>query len=115
MADNYYDPTKYGTPQPASGAAAGVGYALQAAKDVRKYLSGRKSDGGGGGSSKASPDTSGGSSPDPAAYRMAIPDSYKRGGLVRKTGLALVHKGERVRTAKQEKARKRKRGRGARR
>lgn len=33
----------------------------------------------------------------PAAY----PTSYKKGGKVKKTGLALVHKGERVLTKKQ--------------
>jgi len=31
----------------------------------------------------------------------ATPASYAKGGLVRKTGLAKVHKGERVLTAKQ--------------
>jgi hypothetical protein len=33
--------------------------------------------------------------------------SFKRGGKVRKTGLARVHKGERVITAKQDRKRKR--------
>jgi hypothetical protein len=34
-------------------------------------------------------------------------DSYKRGGKVRKTGLARLHKGERVITVKAEQKRKR--------
>jgi hypothetical protein len=37
---------------------------------------------------------------------MAVPDSYKKGGKVKKTGLALVHKGEKVLTKKQQKTAK---------
>ena len=41
--------------------------------------------------------------------RKAIPDAYKRGGKVRKTGFAKVHKGERVLTKKQQRRRMTKR------
>lgn len=34
---------------------------------------------------------------------MAEPDSYKRGGIVKKTGMAKVHKGERMLTKSQNK------------
>ncbi len=33
----------------------------------------------------------------------ATPDTYKKGGIVKKTGLAKVHKGEKVLTKKQAK------------
>jgi hypothetical protein len=36
------------------------------------------------------------------ADKMASPSSYKRGGKVRKTGLAKVHQGEKVLTHKQQ-------------
>ena len=36
----------------------------------------------------------------------AEPSSFKRGGKVRKSGVARVHKGERVLTAKQDKKRR---------
>jgi hypothetical protein len=39
---------------------------------------------------------------------VAEPDSYKRGGKVRKTGKAKVHKGERVLTGKQNREYERK-------
>jgi hypothetical protein len=39
--------------------------------------------------------------PTPAG--IADPSAYKKGGKVKKTGVALVHKGERVLTAKQAK------------
>lgn len=39
----------------------------------------------------------------PKAVGSASPDSFKRGGKVRKTGIAKVHKGERVLTKKQAK------------
>ena len=54
------------------------------------------------GSSDAS---SGGNSDDPAT-----PGSFKRGGKVKKTGMAKVHKGERVLTKKQQKQRRKSRG-----
>ena len=58
--------------------------------------------GGGGGS-----DDSQGSSTSSITYGAeAAPGSFKRGGKVRKTGLAKVHKGERVLTAKQDNKRK---------
>lgn len=41
-------------------------------------------------------------SPTPAA--QAKPNSYKKGGKVKKSGVAKVHKGERVLTTKQTKA-----------
>lgn len=41
------------------------------------------------------------------AVDMAAPASYAKGGLVRKTGLAKVHKGEMVLTAAKHKALKR--------
>lgn len=34
----------------------------------------------------------------------AVPQSFKKGGIVKKTGLAKVHKGEKVLTVKQAKA-----------
>lgn len=37
------------------------------------------------------------------SMQSAEPDSYKRGGTVRKTGMAKVHKGERVLTKRQAK------------
>jgi len=37
------------------------------------------------------------------AEAAADPPSYKKGGKVKKTGLALVHKGEKVLTKKQQK------------
>jgi hypothetical protein len=37
-----------------------------------------------------------------AGKRMMGMDTYKKGGKVKKTGLALVHKGERVLTKKQQ-------------
>ena len=36
-------------------------------------------------------------------YPSAMPSGFKKGGKVKKTGVALVHKGERVLTAKQAK------------
>jgi hypothetical protein len=41
----------------------------------------------------------------------ALPPGYKRGGKVRKTGMAKVHKGERVLTAKQDRKMKKRMGR----
>lgn len=38
-------------------------------------------------------------------YEKAIPDKYSKGGEVKKTGMALVHKGERVLTKRQAKRR----------
>ena len=38
----------------------------------------------------------------PPEAPMASPPSYKKGGKVKKTGMALVHKGERVMTRKQQ-------------
>ena len=42
------------------------------------------------------------------SFSPAGVDSYKRGGKVKRTGLARVHKGERVLTKKQQRALKRK-------
>lgn len=52
----------------------------------------RKSDGGGGGGDDGT-----------AAGIASLVGSYKRGGKVKRTGLAKVHKGERVLTKKQQK------------
>jgi len=38
-----------------------------------------------------------------ASVNSAVPKGFKKGGKVKKTGVALVHKGERVLTAKQAK------------
>lgn len=37
-----------------------------------------------------------------APVPMAVPPSFKKGGKVKKTGMALVHKGETVKTEKME-------------
>lgn len=50
--------------------------------------------------------TSSGQQLTPSAPMAAKPNAYKKGGKVRKTGIALVHKGERVLTAKQAKKHK---------
>lgn len=42
-----------------------------------------------------------GSVSKPKATPKAVPGSFKRGGVVQKTGMAKVHKGERVLTVKQ--------------
>lgn len=44
-----------------------------------------------------------------AAHRLAEPSSFKRGGKVKKSGLALVHKGERILRAGQVLGKRRKR------
>ena len=109
-----YDPSAYGGGAPTSGGAAAVGYALKGTKAIKDAILKRK--GGKSDDERSSPsrnDTSGGPNPNPEDYRMAIPSTYKRGGMVRKTGLAKVHKGERVLTKAQQK--RRKRGRGSRR
>jgi hypothetical protein len=41
-----------------------------------------------------------------AEKMLAEPPSYNKGGTVKKTGMALVHKGEKVLTAKQAKKKK---------
>ena len=55
-------------------------------------------------------DSGGGGGTESMGSEAAEPPAYKRGGKVRKSGIAMVHKGERVLTAKQEKRRKRGRG-----
>ena len=42
------------------------------------------------------------------SLKKAEPDSYAKGGMVKKTGMALVHKGEKVLTKKQVEAQKKK-------
>jgi hypothetical protein len=51
------------------------------------------------------------SDPGLTERQMAKPDSYRRGGKVRKGGMARLHKGERVLTKKQARRVKVKRGR----
>lgn len=112
-----YDPDAY--TGRSTGASSGIAAGSAALKGVSSYnnASGGKltkklrsllsGSGGGGDSSVASP------SPD----ETALNPNFKRGGLVRKTGNARVHKGEFVLTASQVKnlrrAKKRKSERGA--
>ena len=105
-----YDPSKYGgNAVPASGAAAGIGdatRAIQSYQDASKSRGGKpsllqrlgkSSSAGGSGSSPVDPDAP-----------STIPE-YKRGGYVRKTGLAKVHRGEYVLTAAKTKKMRKKR------
>jgi hypothetical protein len=52
--------------------------------------------------------TQGSVPPEPAMKQMpmAQPSSFKKGGKVKKTGMALVHKGEKVLTKKQQESKK---------
>lgn len=50
--------------------------------------------------------------PQPAPSQQAKPNSYKKGGKVKKGGMAKVHKGERVLTTKQSKQFEKKGGLG---
>lgn len=61
------------------------------------------SNGGGGGLIGAIKRRSSGNSNTASTSTSADPDNYKRGGLVKKTGMAKVHKGEKVLTKKQTK------------
>jgi len=63
------------------------------------YAAGRKKDGGG---SVRSTTASGGGG-GIAEKQRETADSYKRGGKVKRTGMARVHKGERVLTKRQAK------------
>lgn len=105
---NMYDPTSYGGGAPSGGAQAGVSDAISAARGISDVIKAhpmkRQSKG------SPSPDRTPGPDPDPDSYRMAVPGTYKRGGMVRKTGMAKVHAGERILTKAQQKKRKRARG-----
>lgn len=56
-----------------------------------------------------------GNSPVPADILRASPGQYRRGGKVKKSGWAKVHKNERVLTPKQQRRMKRRRGQSAKR
>lgn len=77
--------------------AASSGSLKSKAKDFLSKMSGGGK--GGGGSSSSTP----------AGRYASIPSSLKRGGKIKRTGLAKVHKGERVLTKRQVKAQARKR------
>ena len=110
-----YDPNDYSGSAPTSGGATAVSAILGGAKSIKDALTKRKSgDKSDRPSGSKGPATSANPEPPPEDYRMAIPSTLKRGGKVRKTGYALVHKGERMLTASQTK-KKRKRARGVRR
>lgn len=54
---------------------------------------------------KSGGEKKGGSQQGPASRYAAIPSSLKKGGKIRKTGYAKVHKGEKVLTKRQQKKR----------
>jgi hypothetical protein len=54
-------------------------------------------------SSSGGSDTTSGGSPGSDVGDAGDPSSFKKGGMVKKTGMAKVHKGERVLTKKQNK------------
>ena len=80
-------------------AGGGITSQIKKARDKKKQKDGGKSQ-------ANQMDKSPVSSSDSSS--SAEPSEYKRGGMVRKTGMALVHKGERVLTRKQQRSRRRK-------